>query len=495
MNGNKKWEWKSTPVFNSQIPFVLKQVFVRSLLLWIGCVGFVETNWAEPPITSNSWPRFLNSDFDGAAELSADGPSSLELLDWSASPRCVWSIKVGDGYGLGVAQDGAYYHFDADNAQERLSKIDINDGSLLWRQSNPLVYEDMYGYEVGPRCSPTIDGDQIFTLGVAGDLISRNLADGTEQWKVATNANYGVVQNFFGVGSSPLVFGEWVIAMVGGSPAADQAVAPGRLDRVSPNGSLIVAFDRRTGIERWRCGDDLASYSSPRIITIDGEEYLLILARNHLHIIDPREGKSIGRVNHRADMLESVNAMVPVVRGNRVLVSDCYDLGAAVHDVTINNEAGEKKAVFQTVWKDPEGRRREQAVRSHLSTPVLYQDNLFACSGRNAPDSDFRCVNFNTGNVAWTALSRRRTTASRVGNILLIQKERGRLHIAECKAEAYQELGVWILDEDAKDRPAIRSPCWSAPIVVGNYILVRGDQNLLCLEIPSEQDLKGPTQK
>ena len=240
------------------------------------------------------------------------------------------------------------------------------------------------------------------------------------------------------------------------------------------------------GKEKWRCGDDLASYSSPRTVTIDGDEYLLVLARTHLHLIDPRKGKSLGSVKHRADILESVNAMVPVVRDNRVFVSDCYNLGSAVYDVELTGEADEKKAVFHTFWKDPKGRRREQAIRSHLSTPILYQDNLFACSGRNASDSDFRCVSFDTGKVLWTALPRQRTTASRLGDILLIQKERGPLHIAKCSTQAYQELGVWKLDEATTDRPAINFPCWSAPIVVGDFILVRGDQHVLCLKLPSK---------
>ena len=237
------------------------------------------------------------------------------------------------------------------------------------------------------------------------------------------------------------MLGETVIAMIGGSPAADQAIAPGQIDRVSPNGSLVVAFDRRTGKEKWRCGDDLASYSSPRPMTIDGNEYLLVLARSHLHLIDPREGKSLGSIKHRADILESVNAMVPVVRDNRVFVSDCYNLGSAVYDVEITTEADEKKAVFQTVWKDPKGRRREQSIRSHLSTPILYQGSLFACSGRNAPDSEFRCVDFDTGKVQWSAIPRQRTTASRLGDILLIQKERGPLHIAKCSTHAYEGTG------------------------------------------------------
>jgi outer membrane protein assembly factor BamB len=138
------------------------------------------------------------------------------------------------------------------------------------------------------------------------------------------------VQNFFGVGASPLVMNDLVVVMVGGSPAADQSVAPMQLDRVSPNGSAIVAFDRNTGEQRWRAGDDLASYSSPRAITIDGKTFVLALARGGLLLIDAQTGETKWRVDHRASILESVNGMVPVVRGDEVFISECYQLGSVL---------------------------------------------------------------------------------------------------------------------------------------------------------------------
>ena len=117
----------------------------------------IPTAFGKPPTTRESWPRFLNSGFDGSAVLSPDATNTLASLNWAASPRCVWSINVGDGYGLGVVRDGAYFHFDADDGQERLSKINLSDGQQQWQQSSPLKYRDLYGYETGPRCSPTID--------------------------------------------------------------------------------------------------------------------------------------------------------------------------------------------------------------------------------------------------------------------------------------------------------------------------------------------------
>ncbi|PHQ32650.1 outer membrane protein assembly factor BamB family protein [Rhodopirellula bahusiensis] len=460
--------------------------FASFLAVALALVTFPQ-GWAESPLTQPNWPRFLNDDFSGSAKLTDSAPESIASLDWNDPPKFHWALEVGDGYGIGVVRGENYFHFDATEDSERIRKIDLATGAVRWSRSYPLDYRDMYGYETGPRCSPTIAeqsddfGDaQIFTYGVAGQLTVWSCDSGEQQWTVNLNEKYDVVQNFFGVGSAPLIIGDQVIVMVGGSPEDQQSLAPGRLDRVVPQGTLMVSLDRATGEILWTGGDDLASYSSPRTITVDGKQYLLMFARDHLWVLDPTDGKSLGKVYHRADILESVNAIIPVVDGNRVLISDCYDAGSAVYDIAVKDV----NATFETVWKDPVGRRRSQSLRSHMSTPILHEGNLYACSGRNAPDSDFRCVDFATGEVKWTALDRRRSTATRFGDVLLVLRETGSLHIIRATPDQFEELAVWELESAGGDRPALQFPCWSAPVLIGNRMLIRGDRTVLCLSLP-----------
>ncbi len=413
---------------------------------------------------SPSWPRFLGPTFDGVV---AEGD-----FRWTEEPKLLWSLPVGDGYGIGSVADGKYFHFDAagsapGESAERLRCVDLDDGNTVWSKTVTLQYNDLLGYEDGPRSSPTIAGDHVYTLGVAGKLTCRKVADGKVVWSVDTNEKYGVVQNFFGVGCSPLVLGNELIVMIGGSPPEDQRVAPMRLDRVSPNGSAVVAFDRATGDQRWKCGDDLASYSSPRPIEIDGETYVLVFARDSLMLIDPRLGKVRWKFDHRASMLESVNAIVPVVVGNHVLISECYEVGSALLKITPDDH--------EVVWKDPPRDRRAQSLRAHWSTPVVINGQLYGCSGRNSPDSDFRCIDFKTGEVKWTDPRRIRSSVTRVGDRLLVFEERGTLQVVEPQTEGLKVIAEWELD--------LSFPCWAAPIVVGNKLILRGTSKVLCLEL------------
>lgn len=424
---------------------------------------------------AGDWPRFLGHHYDGRSSLEG------EAIDWTSRPEFHWSLDVGEGYGMGTVVGDRYYQFDgtldrrARAREERLRCVDLRTGETLWTQTQPLFYRDLYGYEAGPRSSPTVAGDRIFTFGVAGRLTCRDRSDGSELWSVDTQEKYGVVQNFFGVACSPLVLGDAVIVMVGGSPPEDAEIAPGRLDRVSPDGSAVVAFDRHSGQELWKTGDDLASYSSPRPVQVDGKTLVLVFARSGLMAIDPADGTVCWTFGHRADKVESVNAMMPVVDGNRVFISECYGVGSALLRISSHD--------CEVVWRDSPGDRRAQAMRCHWSTPALVDGYLYGCSGRNAPDSDFRCVDFDTGEVMWVAPWRERSSVTQVGDLLVVMRERGSLEVIRPTPEKLKVVAQWPMAEKAGERPALRHPCWAAPVVVDQRCLIRGDRQVLCLEL------------
>ena len=83
------------------------------------------------------------------------------------------------------------------------------------------------------------------------------------------------MKNFFGVGSTPVIFGDLLIVQVGGS-GAEAAAAGGRLDKAQPDGTAVVAFDKRSGKVKYKLGDELASYSSPALAKVDGRDWCFI---------------------------------------------------------------------------------------------------------------------------------------------------------------------------------------------------------------------------
>ena len=238
--------------------------------------------------TGVDWPCFLGPNGDGKS------PETGILTQWGDhGPPVVWHRKLGTGYGMGAVCGGRFYHFDRHEDQARLTCLDSRSGAFLWVFTHHTDYEDMLGYNHGPRSSPVVDDGRVYLLGPEGMLHCVRAEDGKLVWKVDTARKFSVVQNFFGVGSTPVVEGDLLIVMVGGSTAESQTAGRFNQDRVIGNGAGVVAFDKRTGAVKYAINDELASYTTPRLATIAGRRWCFVFARGGLIAFEPRSAKWI----------------------------------------------------------------------------------------------------------------------------------------------------------------------------------------------------------
>ena len=402
------------------------------------------------------WPRFLGP--------TGDGKSTETGLryDWpKAGPPLVWEVEVGEGYTMPAIAKGRLYEFDRHERMARLTCRDAATGAEIWHSEYESVYEDMYGYSTGPRGTPVVDGNRVYTYGVEGRLRCHDTSDGRLVWEVDTVKTFGVVQNFFGVGSTPLIEGELLIAMVGGSPDESPGIQSGE---VEPNGTAIVAFDKKTGAVRWSSGDDLASYSSPVVTTIDEKRHGLLFARGGLLGFDPSDGKIAFHFPWRAKKLESVNAANPVVIGDRVLITECYGPGSAL--LRLKNDG------YEVLRKDP---RRDQSLAAHWATPILVDGVLYASSGRNSGEAELRAIELVSGKVLWSKEGLGRATLIHVEDHLIVLGERGRLYSVAASAKEYREVSA--------TEPLVAFPAWNPPVLSDGLLYVRGADKLRCYDL------------
>jgi outer membrane protein assembly factor BamB len=431
------------------------------------------------------WSRRQGEDWESFLGPRGDGTSTETGIDpqlWSPHPRLLWTLDLGTSYAGPAVSRGRLLQFDRVGNRERLSCYRAETCQRLWQRDDAVEYEDLYGYNNGPRCMPVVAGDFVYTYGVAGRLNCVTLADGQLVWSRDMNADYGVVQNFFGVASTPLVHGNKLIVMVGGSPPQSQFVPPGRLDLVKPNGSGIVVLDRFTGRELYRVGDELASYSSPMVAQVGSRTLGMALLRGGLLAFDPESGKELFTFPWRSQMLESVNAAQPVVAGERILISEAYEIASVLIEP---QEAASGRLEPQVVWRDG-ATRREQAFRAHWSTPALIDGYLYGCSGRNGPDSDFRCVRLEDAAVMWMDRRHERSSVLAIDGYLIVLGEMGLLELVRPqpgKLEVVKAIDLNRLADPGDGQSLIDPPAWAAPVVAHGLLFVRGNSKLLCFDL------------
>jgi len=423
----------------------------------------------EPPdlrtrTGGEDWPGFLGPRRDGKSSEKGLVPR------WpAAGPRVVWQRKLGESFGTCSVQRGRAFHFDRYGDKVRLTCMKSETGEELWKFESATDYVDAYSDNSGPRCFPVVDADRVYVFGIDGMLHCLRVADGTVVWKKDTSRDFNVVRNFFGVGSTPVVEGELLIAQIGGSPPNSPPITSGELRGLD---SGVVAFDKRTGEVKYKISDELASYGSPVCATIAGRRWGFVYARGGLLGFEPTTGKVDFHYPWRVAMINSVNVCTPVVADDLVFVSEAYGIGGSVVKA--------RPGGFDVVWKD--GRKRDRSFSAWWATPVHVDGYLYGSSGQQGSEPELRCVEIKTGKVAWSAPGLPACSLLYVDGHFVSLAEDGVLRLVKVNPERYEEVAkVELKSQDGE--PLLRFPARAAPVLSHGLLYVRGKDRLVCLEL------------
>lgn len=319
----------------------------------------------------SDWTSFLGPAHNG---------TSPETGLSRSAPKRLWEFPKGTGYSSPAVAGDRLVYFHRLGGQERVEGLNADTGAKQWEFAYPTDFEDRYGYNNGPRASPVIDGDRVYTYGAQGKLHCLNLKTGQLQWKRDLAADYKVPQDFFGTATTPLVEGDRLIINVG-----------------APGGPTVVALDKMTGKQLWGSGTEWGpSYASPIPATVHGKRRVFVFAGGEskpptggLIMLDPSTGRIDFTFPWRSRSYESVNAASPVVVGNQVFISASYRTGGALLDVLPDGS-------HKVAWTSAE-------IGTHWNNAVYKDGYLYAFDGRNEPDASLVCVELKTGKVMWRA--------------------------------------------------------------------------------------------
>ena len=144
-------------------------------------------------------------------------------------PHLVWAVLPGALPGRKLRNDGGQLRTVVNVRDDGSERIALAADPSRWirayrdSESDQRIYWDDHGffYSESAALGETLSfrtGDRVYTFGVGGRLRAHRVADGELLWEVDTSERFGVIQNFFGVGSTPVVESDLILVMVGGSP-------------------------------------------------------------------------------------------------------------------------------------------------------------------------------------------------------------------------------------------------------------------------------------
>ena len=427
---------------------------------------------------AGDWPCFQGPQANGIS-------SETGLLDrWPTNgPAILWDKPVGSGYGApSVSGNRLVLHHRAGD-QETVECMEAATGKSLWKYSYTSQFQDPYGYNNGPRCTPLLHSNLCYTFGAEGKLTCLELQTGKLVWQRDTAVDFTIPNAFFGVGSTPILESGLLLVMVGGQP-----------------NSGIVAFNPMTGKTvwesvgeknwegipmkgwpghqnvHWQTWEKQASYSTPIAATIHGKRQVLCLMRQGLVSLDPTNGKVNFSFWFRSPVNDSVNAMTPVVVDDMILISGAYyKIGSVLLRVAADGLSVEE------VWRDI-------SLQQHWMTPIYHNGFLYAFSGRNEPDARLRCVEFKTGTVRWNRDEQWQPHSTPTPDVY----GRGSFILADGKLVALGEGGILGIFQPNPDQPVeicrvqipqLHHPCWAAPVLAHKKLYLRSEDHIVCIDM------------
>lgn len=309
---------------------------------------------------AQDWPQYLGE--NRAAKASFTAPKT-----WPKELTQKWKVSVGDGVATPSLVGDKLYVFSRQDGGEILRCLDAATGKEIWKADkfDVLPAERPAQDFAGPRCSPTVIDGKVVTFGLRGTLSCHDAKDGKLIWRKEDFK--GVFPRFF-TSATPVVTDGLCIAALGGG------------DRGG-----VIAYDLKTGDEKWRWDGEGASYASPVLLTADGTKMVIAEMDKKILGLAVKDGKVLWETAFAVPG-RGYNAATPMVDGNVLYYGGS---GRPTTAVKIVKEGD--TFVAKQLWQNEE-------INLQFNTPVLKSGTLFGLSATN----DFFAIT-KDGKTAWSS--------------------------------------------------------------------------------------------
>jgi outer membrane protein assembly factor BamB len=355
---------------------------------------------------------------------------------WPANgPPKAWEKPVGIGYASPVEFGEVVYLFTFDNGSETLTAFKPETGEHVWQQKYAGGWT---GDRSGTRCTPIIENGKIYTHGGMGDLVCRNLTDGTEIWHINVLKETGTQPLTWGEASNPLIVGDVMYLQAG------------------KGGPLCVAVNKNDGKIIWKSGNGLGGYTKPILIDVQGTKLLAVFGGTAIYTVNPADGKIVWSYPWKTSY--DINASTPLYRDGKLFITSSYGHGCGMFELS---PTGGK-----LLWQNKE-------MKSKFQPLILEGDAIYGNS-----EDRLKCISWTTGKK----LSELDDRIGEGGNLtriegdkMIVQSSHGDLMLVLATPKEMKTISsVHLFDYNE---------VWATPLLYKGKAYCKGKDQFVCLDI------------
>lgn len=478
----------------SVIRAAMKRLSWYFLLVLVNAVG------GAPATGSFDWPQW-----QGAERTGVSRERGL-LSEWSKDgPPLAWKIKgIGGGDGAPAIAAGRIFGLGNRGDEEVVWALSEADGQTIWTTKlGPAFAQQMPQGKEGPGCTPTVDGDRLYVLGLGGELACLQVKDGKILWHRSLTADFGGRVPTWSYRESPLVDGDKVICTPGGNEAMlvaldkitghtlwKSAMPPGPAGSAVETRSEPDRSGRKAGGPGGESGEPRkgpggsrggrgggggsgAAYSSAIAVEFAGQRQYVQLTAKALIGVAASDGKFLWRYDAPANRM-GINCSSPVYHDGMVFAASAYGTGGGLVKLSREAEGGYKATEVYFSKK----------MQNHHGGMILLEGSLYGANGGNE-GGNLVCLDFKSGEVRWDERDRGKSGVPK-GSVALAdgriyyRTEKGSMILFEPSPRQYLERGRF----EQPDRS--KQPAWAHPVIANGKLYLRDQDLLLCYDVKAK---------
>lgn len=429
------------------------------------CLGFSFVLFGLVGIgLGEDWPQWMGPNRDNQWKID----KAIEKFP-SDGPKKLWSTPIAGGYsGPAVAGDKLFVtdfvteqNVRVDNfgrkgfsGTERILCINATNGEILWKHEYPV--NTTVSYPAGPRCTPVVDGDRVYTVGAEGDLFCLNTQTGKVVWEKNLKKVYSANSALWGYAAHPLIDGDKLITLAGTS------------------GNQTVALNKKTGEQIWAYGTaPEQGYSPPTIITAGKRRLLILPNPAAINAVDPETGKEVWTTPYEASNGSII--MSPIKIDNYLYIG-----GYSNRNLLL--ELSPDGSSVKVLWRD----KAKVGLSPVNVQPIAVGKVIYGCD----QSGELLAFQVPDGKRLWETSKPISKRPQQSGTAFIVKQadkfilfnESGELILADLSPKGYEELDRIKIIEPTNNAFG-RDVVWCAPAFANGSVYVRNDESLVAYKL------------
>jgi outer membrane protein assembly factor BamB len=385
------------------------------------------------PAVAQDWTQWRGPNRDGAIKI-------VEPKAWPEKLSTKWKITIGDGYASPLFAAGRIFEFARQGDDEVAMAIDPENGKIVWQQRYPAPFKPVDAaakHGKGPKSTPLFYNGHLITFGISGALSSFDATTGKLDWQKQYSKDFKATWPMFGTSMSPAASDGVVVGLVG-----------------TNDDGAVVAYEAKSGEQKWIWKGDGPAYASPVIMQIDGVKQVITMTQKYAVGLSLGAGELLWRIDFPGR--SGMNIPTPLPFGQRVILAG--DPGTMLMQIT----KGAGSWTAEKTWTIPE-------LTMRFSSPVQKGNLIFGFTNRNT--GMFFCADAEAGKTLWTSEPRQGDNASILlaGDLLLLLKDNAEFIVARASPTAFEPLHRY---------EVATSSTYATPLVIPNGLVVKDNTSL-----------------